>query len=550
MPRAYLIEAYICANCPSRQLRPYAVFNILQRSPRSFTTSVRLPQSGNASSSQTEKKNNAEREEKEIGAMSRRLTDFTNASIGGGGREAKRFVENTGFSEELKKKLEARIEDTKFRNENSAAFAEINMPASAGKGTREQAAARPWSGTETVEDAALRMLNDAHKPLRRTSVPKISLPSVDLRMKKVVQKSRGERLANARDRTSIYELSQNPTMTEEERSQMRQQLKERFTSGARPMPGSVQGLAALANERIEDAIARGQFKNIPRGKGKNIERDYTASSPFLDTTEYFMNKIIQKQEIVPPWIEKQQELIKAAAIFRSRLRSDWRRHAARTIASKGGSLESQIRRAKAYAAAEAQNNPKTPKVEAISGIDEEGKLSQVTVTEIPLPGEQTEDAKITVVDEAVSDTYPSLATQLAKPPSSSHENGPPLAPLRDPAWEDLEKGYQTLAIANLNNLARSYNLMAPDLAKKPYFNLERELRACFADVAPQLPAEIEERARSPAKITVEVVGHRPGGVLERFAGKNAKVYDSRKPNYGFRDFWKDLWRGDEKDRAV
>ena len=105
---------------------------------------------------------------------------------------------------------------------------------------------------------------------------------------------------------------------------MRKILKERFTAGARPMPGSVQGLAALANERIEDAIARGQFKNIARGKGLNVERDYNANSPFLDTTEYFMNKIIQKQEIVPPWIEKQQELIKAANVFRARLRVDVR----------------------------------------------------------------------------------------------------------------------------------------------------------------------------------------------------------------------------------
>jgi hypothetical protein len=41
---------------------------------------------------------------------------------------------------------------------------------------------------------------------------------------------------------------------------MRKELKERFTPGARAMPNSIRGLAALANERIEDAIARGQFK--------------------------------------------------------------------------------------------------------------------------------------------------------------------------------------------------------------------------------------------------------------------------------------------------
>ena len=70
----------------------------------------------------------------------------------------------------------------------------------------------------------------------------------------------GERLANARDKTSIYAISKETQMTDKEREDMRRELKERFTPGARAMPNSIRGLAALANERIEDAIARGQFK--------------------------------------------------------------------------------------------------------------------------------------------------------------------------------------------------------------------------------------------------------------------------------------------------
>ena len=48
-----------------------------------------------------------------------------------------------------------------------------------------------------------------------------------------------------------------------------------------------------------------------------------------------MNKMIQRQDLVPPWIEKQQELLKAARVFRTRLRSDWRRYVARMIAAEG-----------------------------------------------------------------------------------------------------------------------------------------------------------------------------------------------------------------------
>ncbi|MCJ1424191.1 hypothetical protein MMC29_002078, partial [Sticta canariensis] len=345
------------------------------------------PQQGQSSTNNLYEDGRKHRENihvEEAGGMTRRLAQMTDESLEQGGRSTQNAIKEGGFSEELKSRLEAKILDDKFKSSNPAAFAQLNMPSSAGQGTRGVAAAQPWTGTEAVEDVALRMLTDAHKPLRSIGPAKILKPggsrmSVDMRMQKALHKSQGQRLANARDRTSAYALSQDSSLSEHEKEQIRKQLKERFTPGVRPMPGTVQGLAALANERIDEAIARGQFRNIARGRGKNIERDYTASSPFLDTTEYFMNKIIQKQEIVPPWIEKQQELVKEAAIFRARLRADWKRHAVRVIASKGGSLEEQVRRARAYAAAEVTMNSKSQKVEALSEI-KEGKVSHVTVT--------------------------------------------------------------------------------------------------------------------------------------------------------------------------
>lgn len=187
-----------------------------------------------------------------------------------------------------------------------------NRPkASAGKGTRDIAAAAPWTGTEALGDVTLRMLDDAHKPLRGAGPPRmptVRAPSVnvDMRLKASKPKSRGERLANARDKTSIYAMTQDSSISEKEKEEMRKLLKERFQPGARPMPTTIQGLQSVASQRIEDAIARGQFKNIPRGKGVNVQRDHNADSPFIDTTEYFMNKIIQKQDLTPPWVEKQQ----------------------------------------------------------------------------------------------------------------------------------------------------------------------------------------------------------------------------------------------------
>ena len=397
------------------------------------------------------------------------------------------------------------------------------------------------------------MLTDAHKPLRsvgpaRYPVPRGPPTSVDMRMKKAVQRSPGQRLANARDQTSVYALSQDPSLTEHEKNEMRKLLQERFSSGARPMPGTVQGLAALANQQIEDAMVRGQFKNIARGKGQNIERDHNASSPFLDTTEYFMNKIIQKQEIVPPWIEKQQELVRAADTFRRRLRADWKRHAARMIASKGGSLEDQIQRARAYAAAEAATNPKTIRSEAARGVDEKESIlypppeNQTSCNTCIPTSPSTINAPSSVLSSPPAISVPSPSNSSPEPTPNNPQHSSIPFPFRDPDWELLELPYHTLALTSLNNLTRSYNLQAPDLAKKPYFSLARELQACFADVASSLPDEILARARAPkAKDVNDARTAAGGGVLKRLRGDHVKIYESTKPNYGLRELWRDFW---------
>ena len=60
--------------------------------------------------------------------MSRRLADLTDQSLEQGGRSARKAVEEAGFSEELKQRLEARMTESRFKSENPAAFATLNMP--------------------------------------------------------------------------------------------------------------------------------------------------------------------------------------------------------------------------------------------------------------------------------------------------------------------------------------------------------------------------------------------------------------------------------------
>ncbi|RMJ10030.1 hypothetical protein CDV36_010340 [Fusarium kuroshium] len=471
-----------------------------------FSSQADKPQDESQKQEESTKNEEVKKEEsapeKELGPMARRLEEATEEALFTGGRAGRRAVEDAGFSEELKERLLSKIADAKFKSEHSGAFTEAGLSSSAGEGTRHIASAEAWTGEEKTADTVLRMLDDAKKPLAPGLRGKYQPPPVDMRLQREPTRSAGQKVATARDRVSTYvgmgvkDKAKNG-LSEEEKEAWRQELRERFEPGARALPNTISGLAALANERIENAIARGQFKNIPRGKG--VERDARADNPFIDTTEYIMNKMIQRQDMVPPWIEKQQELVKAAGSFRARLRNDWRRHAARMISSRGGSLQEQMQRAEEYAAAEEVHNPITRKK-----VEEEG------IKEVPQ-----------VVGR----------------------------PFRDAAWEQAEHAYHKLTIEHLNKLARSYNLMAPDLAKKPYYALERELNACFADVAPTVAREIRDRATGGTARSLGGTGQRAKqtGLLESLAGKgdNVRVHvEAEEKAYGLKQWWRDVWKKD------
>ena len=391
------------------------------------------------------------------------------------------------------------------------------------------------------------MLDDAHKPLPGSAGKPAPAP-VDLRPRRAGPPASAQRLRSALDRTSLYALSQDPHLSDAEKAATRATLHERFTPGARAVPATVAGLQSVASQRIEDAIARGQFRHIPRGRGVGTERDHNASSPFLDTTEYYMNKIIKRQDILPPWVEKQNELTASAARFRGRLRAEWKRHAALQLASPGGGLAEQVRRAEAYARAEERENPRKKKEEVMTTISSSGLLTTVMVEEEPGSASHAPAITVTETSTPADGTAGETVAATVDPDTTSRPAAGRLAPFRDPAWEAAERAYHTAAIAELNSLTRSYNLMAPNLAKKAYFDLARELKACYADVAPELPAEIRHRAEH-LRARVKVVGHRQGGLMDKFSATDrVRVFESKKPHYGFKEFWRDLF-GAKKQQA-
>lgn len=384
-------------------------------------------------------------------------------------------------------------------------------------------------------------------------IPSPTIPvNVNLKPAAKVRHSTGSRLASAKDRTHVYALSQSTGLSDKERDEVRKQLTARFEAGARSLPMTIQGLSALANERIEDAIAKGQFKNLPRGKGKHTKTDHNANSAFIDTTEYFMNKIIQKQEIVPPWIEKQQDVAREIDRFRQRLRVEWRRHAARLISSRGGSLEEQQRRARAYAAAEARLVEQRKAEASIAAVSSGAKNDAA----LPSYSQISHDGRISngsprATASAVSDSEATKAdadvTVAATEDADADNSLPQLPPLRDPGFMSIEQGWHQLQIKSINDLTRSYNLQAPQLAQKPYLNLERELNACYADVAPSVVDEVTQRARGVAgpRKGASAPGKSLGGLIEDMLQTNqrTRVYEEdRSKAYGFKELWRDLWK--------
>lgn len=120
---------YIYARCLRRQSsRGDVEYNGLYS--RSLSTSSPLGNEQQATSSDgiLEAERQQQGQDETLGAMSRRLAEITDNIIESGGRDAKRAMEEAGFSEELKKKLEERIQQTSFRNEYPAAFAQMEMP--------------------------------------------------------------------------------------------------------------------------------------------------------------------------------------------------------------------------------------------------------------------------------------------------------------------------------------------------------------------------------------------------------------------------------------
>ncbi|ODQ78013.1 hypothetical protein BABINDRAFT_168591 [Babjeviella inositovora NRRL Y-12698] len=227
-------------------------------------------------------------------------------------RVEKSILDETRLSRLPPSDLDAKAYNLQYQRELSL----TKLPASADKTIRETAMATPWTGEEHLHDTALRMLQDAHKPVKvrantnphAPNLNKIITPPVPLK----------QRIAEARDKSLDYLLNKGTSF--EEDPKFREMYRERLLGpeilGPISAGATINAIHRIADARIEESQSRGDFShNSLRGK----PMPKTHSSAYINTTEYYMNNILKLQDVSPPWVEKQGSVNEEIARFRREL---------------------------------------------------------------------------------------------------------------------------------------------------------------------------------------------------------------------------------------
>ncbi|KAG5365647.1 hypothetical protein CJU89_0038 [Yarrowia sp. B02] len=302
------------------------------------------------------------------------------------------------------KKQNQREED-EFHKKYPRHIAYSKMPSYASKQDRLIAETVPWTGEEGFEQGVLRMLEDAHKPLRTQGGQGVPLP------KRAPKVSVSDRLSGARDKSLDYTMDKvtgtKPQPDEEMSATRRRALDSMGTLNG---PVILSGIQSIADQRIEDARKRGQFDGIKRGVPLDLKH---SSNPMIDDTEYFLNSMLKRQNILPPWIERQTKLGVKTDRLISDMRISYIRHVVHSLVRKSKRLEDVL---------------------------------------------------------AIVDKH-------------DYTKG-------DPIWEQGALKYHETALEGLSSSIRSYNLQAPQPARRGYLSYEDIMKCVYSDVDKAIRQEV------------------------------------------------------------
>ncbi|SEI31852.1 YALIA101S02e03598g1_1 [Yarrowia lipolytica] len=337
-------------------------------------------------------------------------------------------------------------DEDEFHKKYPRHIAYSKMPSYASKQDRLNTETVPWTGEEGFEQGVLRMLEDAHKPLGGQAVRSgqgVPLP------KRAPKVSVSARLSGARDQSLDYTMDKvtgtKPVKDEEMSATRRRALDSMGTLNG---PVILSGIQSIADQRIEDARKRGQFDGIKRGVPLDLKH---SSNPMIDDTEYFLNSMLKRQNILPPWIERQTKL----GVKTDRLISDMRvsfiRHVVHSVVRKSKRLE-----------------------DVLGSLDKH-----------------------------------------------SYENG-------DPSWEQNALKYHETALEGLNSSIRSYNLQAPQPARRGYLSFEDILKCVYSDVDKAIRQEVIREMTAEKK--------KPPQLYERKV-----IREKELPKWRVKDMWGHLF---------
>lgn len=207
----------------------------------------------------------------------------------------------------------------------------VRMPRLPYKQPEQQALAPAWTGEERPSDNVLRMKMDSLARVKKERL------------------GPGRRLLSAKEDALDYTL-QKHTRAEggaepetglgvESETDARAEIRERWMGVAQlgPVPAhaSLNMLSQLADRKIEESRARGEFDTNPL-RGQKTEQDPHTSNGLLDLTDYYVNNILKRQDLAPVWVESQGAVIREVAMFRAELDRAWERWAVSEAVARGG----------------------------------------------------------------------------------------------------------------------------------------------------------------------------------------------------------------------
>lgn len=215
----------------------------------------------------------------------------------------------------------------------------------------------------------------------------------------------------------------------------------------KPLLGVVstaKGMAGIAEMKIEEALRKGTFQNNSL-RGKPIPYDYNEGNAHLGREEFLLNRMVQRQNAAPPFVEMNMDMKSEERALRQRIQAAWICRALIRLEQSG-----------AYQRMEPV---------AVVWEEEEAKPSELPAYSFDV---STDGQRATVA--WVRD-------------------------FRDGRWVQEQAAYHAAAVQQLNQVIRRYNHIAPYFARRLLYTKESFVQDALDRAFPLLVEAASARLR-------------------------------------------------------